>query len=40
MTFRACPKFPSPRFTAAEFEVAVAPLRERIRELEARLPAP
>lgn len=35
-----CPKFITPRFTAAEFEAAVAPLRERIRELEARLPAP
>lgn len=35
-----CPKFITPRFTAAEFEAAVAPLRERIRELEAKLPAP
>lgn len=32
-----CPKFITPRFTAEEFEAAVAPLRERIRQLEAQL---
>lgn len=31
-----CPKFITPRFTAEEFEAAVAPLRARIAELEAR----
>lgn len=33
-----CPKFITPRFTADEFEAAVAPLRERIRQLEAQPP--
>ncbi len=32
-----CPKFITPRFTAAEVEAAVAPLRARITELEKRL---
>lgn len=32
-----CPKYITPRFTAAEVEEAVAPLRARIAELEARL---
>ena len=32
-----CPKYITPRYTAAEVEAAVAPLRERIAELEARL---
>ena len=32
-----CPKFITPRFTAAEVETAVAPLKARIAELEARL---
>lgn len=31
-----CPKFITPRFTAEEFEAAVAPLRARIAELEAK----
>ena len=32
-----CPKYITPRYTAAEVEEAVAPLRERIAELEAEL---
>ena len=32
-----CPKYITPRFTAAEVEEAVAPLKQRIAELEARL---
>lgn len=32
-----CPKYITPRFTAAEVEVAVAPLKQRIAELEAQL---
>ena len=32
-----CPKYITPRYTAAEVEAAVAPLRERIAELEAQL---
>jgi hypothetical protein len=32
-----CPKFITPRFTAAEVEEATAPLRQRIAELEAKL---
>jgi predicted pyridoxine 5'-phosphate oxidase superfamily flavin-nucleotide-binding protein len=32
-----CPKYITPRYTAAEVEVAVAPLRERIAELESQL---
>jgi hypothetical protein len=32
-----CPKYISPRYTAAEVETAVAPLKQRIAELEARL---
>ena len=32
-----CPKYITPRFTTAEMEVAVAPLRQRIAELEAAL---
>jgi predicted pyridoxine 5'-phosphate oxidase superfamily flavin-nucleotide-binding protein len=32
-----CPKYIAPRYTAAEVEEAVAPLRERIAELEAQL---
>lgn len=32
-----CPKFIEPRFTAAQIDVAVEPLRARIAELEARL---
>ena len=32
-----CPKYITPRFTAAELEVAVAPLKQRIAELEAQL---
>ncbi len=32
-----CPKFITPRFTAAEVEAAVAPLKVRIAELEAQL---
>ena len=32
-----CPKYITPRYTAAEVEVAVAPLRQRIAELEAQL---
>jgi hypothetical protein len=32
-----CPKYITPRFTAAEVEEAVAPLKQRIAELEAQL---
>lgn len=32
-----CPKYITPRYTAAEVEAAVAPLRKRIAELEAQL---
>lgn len=32
-----CPKYITPRFTAAEIEAAVAPLKQRIAELEAQL---
>ena len=32
-----CPKYITPRFTAEEIEAAVAPLHERIRDLEAAL---
>ncbi len=32
-----CPKYITPRFTVAELEAAVAPLRQRIAELEAQL---
>jgi len=32
-----CPKYITPRFTAAQVEAAVAPLRERIAKLEAEL---
>jgi hypothetical protein len=32
-----CPKYITPRYTAAEVEEAVAPLRARIAELEAQL---
>ena len=32
-----CPKYITPRYTAAEVEEAVQPLRQRIAELEARL---
>jgi hypothetical protein len=31
-----CPKFITPRYTAAEIELAATPLRERIAELETR----
>ena len=34
-----CPKYITPRYTAAEVEEAVAPLRQRIAELEAQLKA-
>jgi predicted pyridoxine 5'-phosphate oxidase superfamily flavin-nucleotide-binding protein len=34
-----CPKYITPRYTAAEVETAVAPLRRRISELEAELAA-
>lgn len=34
-----CPKYITPRFTAAEIKTAVAPLQARIRELEAQLAA-
>jgi uncharacterized protein len=34
-----CPKYITPRFTEAEVEVAVAPLKQRIAELEAQLKA-
>jgi hypothetical protein len=32
-----CPKYITPRYTAAEVEGVVAPLRQRIAELEAQL---
>jgi uncharacterized protein len=32
-----CPKYITPRYTAAEVEKAVAPLRQRLKELEAEL---
>ena len=32
-----CPKYITPRYTAAEVEEAVAPLRQRIAELEAQI---
>jgi hypothetical protein len=32
-----CPKYITPRYTAAEVEEAVAPLRQRIAELEAEV---
>lgn len=32
-----CPKYITPRFTAAEIQEMVAPLRQRIAELEAKL---
>ena len=32
-----CPKYITPRYTAAEVEAAVAPLKQRIAELEAKL---
>ena len=32
-----CPKYTTPRYTAAEVENAVEPLRQRIAELEAKL---
>jgi len=32
-----CPQYITPRYTAAEVEVAVAPLKQRIAELEAEL---
>ena len=35
-----CPKFITPRYTAAEVETAVAPLKARIAELEAQLHTP
>ena len=35
-----CPKYITPRYTAAEVEEAVAPLRQRIAELEAELTKP
>ena len=35
-----CPKYITPRFTAAEVAQVVAPLRARIAELEARLRGP
>ncbi len=34
-----CPKFITPRYTAAEIEHAAAPLRQRIAELETKLKA-
>ena len=34
-----CPKYITPRYTAAEVQEAVAPLRQRIAELEAQLKA-
>ena len=34
-----CPKYITPRYTAAEVEAAVAPLKQRIAELEAELKA-
>lgn len=35
-----CPKYITPRYTQAEVEIATAPLRERIAELEAQLKSP
>jgi hypothetical protein len=35
-----CPKFITPRYTAAELEAAVLPLKARIAELEALLKLP
>lgn len=35
-----CPKFITPRYTAAEVKIAVAPLKARIAELEAQLHRP
>ncbi len=35
-----CPKYITPRFTAAEVEEAVTPLKRRIAELEAKLASP
>ena len=35
-----CPKYITPRYTEAEVESAIAPLRERIAELEAQLKSP
>jgi hypothetical protein len=32
-----CPQYITPRYTAAEVEIAVAPLKQRIAELEAKL---
>jgi len=32
-----CPQYITPRYTAAEVEIAVAPLKQRIAELEAEL---
>ena len=32
-----CPKYITPRYTAAEIQELVAPLRQRIAELEAKL---
>ena len=32
-----CPKYITPRYTAAEVEAVIAPLRQRIAELEAQL---
>ena len=32
-----CPKYITPRYTAAEVEAVVAPLKQRIAELEAQL---
>ena len=34
---RNCPKYITPRFSAAEVAAAVAPLKQRIAELEAQL---
>ena len=34
-----CPQFITPRFTAAEIETAIAPMKQRIAELEAALKA-
>jgi uncharacterized protein len=35
----SCPKFITPRFTAAEIATAIEPLKQRIAELEAALKA-
>jgi predicted pyridoxine 5'-phosphate oxidase superfamily flavin-nucleotide-binding protein len=35
-----CPKYITPRYTASQIEAGVAPLRERIVELEAQINAP